>query len=78
MGLRSIGLPELVVIVIVLFIVVWPWWKILTKAGYSGGLSILMVIPPISVIVLFYFAIAEWPVLKELNALRQRVPPPLQ
>jgi hypothetical protein len=79
MGLRSIGLPELVVIMVVgLIIIIWPYWKIFTKAGYSGALGILMVVPLINFIMVFYFAFAEWPVLKELRALRQRVPPPLQ
>jgi hypothetical protein len=37
-------------------------------------MGILMVIPLVNVIMLFFLAFSEWPVLKELKALRERVP----
>jgi hypothetical protein len=50
---RSIGLPELLVISVVgfLFLVplfLVPWWKIFSKAGYTGALGLLMCVPIIT------------------------------
>jgi hypothetical protein len=59
------------------FLVV-PFWKIFSKAGYPGVLSLAMLVPILNIA---FFLGLEWPVLKELNALRQRTmpsgPPPL-
>ncbi len=43
---------------------VWPVWRILVKAGYSGAWSLIMFFPPFNVIALWVFAYAEWPSLK--------------
>ena len=64
----GIGPTELILIVIISFfsiaIVIVPYWKIYSKAGFSGWLSITMIIPLINVVMLFYLAFADWPVLK--------------
>ena len=73
MGLRSIGgLAEFVIIAAVV-LCVWAYWRIFAKAGYPGAMGILMVIPLLNVIMLFFLAFREWPVLKELKALRERI-----
>ena len=72
MGLRSIGgLAEFVIIAAVV-LCVWAYWRIFAKAGYPGAMGILTVIPLLNVIMLFFLAFSEWPVLKELKALRDR------
>ena len=72
--MRSIALPELLTIAsVALFwalILVLPFWKIFSKAGYSGALSIAMAFPFINLVMLFFLAFSEWPALRELNALR--------
>src|SRR5215467_15405755 len=74
MGLRSIGgLAELVILAVA-GLCVWAYWRIFTKAGYPGAMGIMMLIPLLNVIMLFFLAFSEWPVLKELKALRERVP----
>lgn len=72
--LRSIGLPELLVLIVVAFLVV-PFWKIFSKAGYPGIISILMLVPFLNLVLLFFLGFSDWPVLKELNALRQKSTP---
>ncbi len=52
------------VIVVALFTVI-PFWKICTKAGFHGALSLLMLVPVANVILLFYIAFADWPALKK-------------
>jgi len=54
------GLIMLVVFVFMIFC----YWKIFSKAGYSGALSLLMLVPLANIILFIWFAFAEWPVLK--------------
>jgi hypothetical protein len=72
--LRSIGLPELLIVFTVVafpFLVV-PFWKIFSKAGYPGIMGIAMLVPLLNVVMLFFLGFSDWPVLRELNMLRQR------
>jgi uncharacterized membrane protein YhaH (DUF805 family) len=59
-----IGLLSLVLSIIV-------WWKIFSKAGYSGALSLLMLVPIVGLIVVLYLAFATWPIQRELEQLRR-------
>ena len=61
------GLISLVVIVF--FVIVY--WRIFSKAGYSGALSLLMFVPIANIIVLCVLAFAEWPIYRELKQLRE-------
>ena len=61
-----------IIICISLFIAIFPFWKIFSKAGYPGALAILMMLPLANIILLFFLALAEWPVLSELNELRKK------
>ncbi len=56
---------------IVLGIIIW--WKIFSKAGYSGAMSLLMFVPVANLIVLLVLAFGRWPIYNELEALRQQV-----
>ena len=51
------------------------WGKIFSKAGYSGWLGLMMLIPVINLITVCWFAFTDWPVLSELARLRQSTPP---
>ena len=46
-------------------ITVIPFWKICAKAGFSGALSLLMLVPIANVILPFYLAFAQWPALEK-------------
>lgn len=67
------AMMSIVPIILLIGLVVWIFsifvqWKILSKAGYSGALSLLNLIPIlgqlIMAIVWIWFAFADWPVLK--------------
>jgi hypothetical protein len=61
-----------VILIVSIAIKLFVWWKIFSKAGYSGALSLLLVFIPLAeLVLLFYLALAEWPVLQELAALRR-------
>lgn len=47
------------------------YWKIFSKAGYSGALGLLMLVPIANLIMLCILAFGEWPIYRELNQLRQ-------
>jgi len=55
-------------IVLGLAVVVIPHWRMFQRAGYSGALSLLMLLPVVNVIVLLWFAFSDWPVLRAGSA----------
>jgi len=67
--MRFIGLPELLFL---LGVVIIPFWKIFSKAGYPGAMGLIMLVPFLNLIMLFYLGFAEWPVLRELERLRRQ------
>jgi len=61
-ALACAGIFTLVLVVLYL----WLFYRIFTKAGYSGWLTLLNLIPYVgSVIVLFMLALGDWPALKQ-------------
>ena len=62
--MNTLGLPEMTVKLIVLLITILPIWKILNKAGYSGWWCLVTFIPILNIVLLFYFAFTQWPILK--------------
>jgi heme/copper-type cytochrome/quinol oxidase subunit 2 len=47
-------------------------WRIFSKAGYSGAMSLLMFVPIANIVALCILAFGTWPIYEELNQLRQR------
>ena len=47
------------------------WWKIFSKAGYSGARSLLLFIPIVNLIIIIMLAFSQWPIERELAQLRQ-------
>lgn len=45
-------------------VVIWPVWRICSKAGFSGALSLLILFPVLNLFLLFFLAFAEWPALR--------------
>jgi uncharacterized membrane protein YhaH (DUF805 family) len=57
----TFGLVMLAIFVFMLFC----YAKIFSKAGYSGWLSLLMIVPLVNLILFIWFAFAEWPVVRQ-------------
>lgn len=57
-GMGSVS-PFMMLIMAALVIV--PFWFIFSKAGYSKWLSLLMVVPLVNVIALYFLAFSQWP-----------------
>lgn len=64
--------PWLIALIFVGTLVVFAiaFSMIFKKAGYSGLFGLLMGVPGLNVAVLFFLALAEWPVLKALREQR--------
>ena len=55
---------------VMIAIAIMAYWRIASKAGYSGILSLLMVLPLVNIIVLLFFAFSDWPIEQEVRRLR--------
>lgn len=51
--------PLMMLVMVV--IVVLPFWYIFSKAGHSKWLSLLMVIPLVNIVLLYFLAFSKWP-----------------
>lgn len=51
-------------VVLVAALIIFPHWRMFQRAGYSGALSLLMLVPLVNLIVLLWFAFADWPALR--------------
>jgi hypothetical protein len=52
--------PVALVALVVVLIVIIPYWKIFGKAGFPRVLSILMLVPLVNLIVLYVVAFSQW------------------
>ena len=75
--LRSIGSSELLIILLAGLAPLLAFWKIFSKAGYPGVMGLTMLVPLLNVVMVLFLAFSEWPVLKEVEALRHKSPPAL-
>ena len=72
-GLIGVDTPDevfipthlLVIGMIGLIVTVVLFWRITSKAGFPGWLSVLSIIPLINVVFLFFLAFAPWPTLTD-------------
>jgi hypothetical protein len=65
MGLGGISIWQLLIILIYLLAVVTPFWKIFKKAGYSPWLSLLILVPLVNLVMIYFLAFASWPALRK-------------
>jgi hypothetical protein len=46
------------------FLIIWPVWRICSRAGFPGALGLLIMVPFLNVVLLYVLAFAEWPALR--------------
>jgi hypothetical protein len=68
--MSNLGLPEILLILCISFIftivfLLFPYWQIFKKAGFPPTLCLLMLIPVVNIVMIYYLAFAEWPALKQ-------------
>ncbi len=59
----AFGAIHIVFVIAYILVFVVPIWKIVSKAGYSGAWSLLVVIPVLNIIMLWVFAFSRWPII---------------
>ena len=59
-------------IVTILFAII-PFWFIFSKAGFKGALSLLMAIPLINILMLFFLAFKKWPIQNKIEDLTAKL-----
>jgi hypothetical protein len=62
--MNNVGAPELsitLIIALVLLAVVWPATRICRRVGLSPWLGVFAVVPIANLALLWYLALAEWP-----------------
>jgi hypothetical protein len=57
------GIGPLHLLIVAAFVVI-PFWQIFAKAGFSGWLSFLMLVPIVNALALYFLAFSDWPVLR--------------
>lgn len=57
-----------VAIIVSVLLTVIPFWRICSRAGFPGALSLLILVPVGNLVLLFFLAFAEWPSLKGRSA----------
>lgn len=67
LGLVVVLLFSLAMLILTVII----WWKIFSKAGYSGAMGLLMLLPFVNFIMILVLAFGQWPIHRELEQLRQ-------
>ena len=65
----------LAMVAAVTIFMVFLWWRIFSKAGYSGALGLLMLVPLGNLIMLCILAFSQWPILKSSNLPAQQNQP---
>jgi uncharacterized membrane protein YhaH (DUF805 family) len=65
-----------IVILAVILFIIWIFWRIFEKAGFSGALALLNLVPGIGhLICLLILAFSHWPIEETMVAVAQPVPP---
>ena len=55
----------LVLLALLLFLWVFPLWRIIGKAGYPPSLSLLAIFPAVGLMLLWWLAFARWPIKRD-------------
>jgi hypothetical protein len=53
-------------------LVFFPLWRICTKAGYPGVMSLLFFVPLVNAVMVWVFALSEWPIERQLRDIKAR------
>ncbi len=56
----QMGFPGLVMFLIMAVLIILPFWFIFSKAGHSKWLSLLMVVPVVNFVMLYFLAFSTW------------------
>jgi hypothetical protein len=64
----GVSLWHLLIFLALMFLYIFPATRIVQKAGYSGWWAVLLMVPFVNIAMLWVFAFAPWPNLRQLPA----------
>ena len=59
-GYETMGGGHTLWMLVLALVVVVPFWRISQRAGYSGWLSLLIVVPLVNIAYVYFLAFAPW------------------
>lgn len=63
-AVESYGAGSMLIWLVVLVLLVVPYWKLWTRTGHAGWWALLMVVPLANIISLWVLAFKDWPALR--------------
>ena len=63
----SLGITEIILILLMLVLPVWVFWRICAKAGYPGAMAQLLLIPVANLVLLGILAFGDWPIHRRMR-----------
>ena len=70
----GIGVAEMFMLMMMAALLVWPCWRICVKAGLPGPLGLVSLIPVGLPVLLFVWALVDWPALRRTDNLSSSTP----
>ena len=67
----GVGATELLILIMLAGLLVWPCWRICTKAGLPGPLGLVSLIPAGLVVLLVVWAVVDWPALRRTDDVKR-------
>jgi len=67
------GIVTTVLLVLTCIVLAISFYQLFRKAGFSGVIGLLMLVPVVNLGVALYLAFAEWPVLAELKRVKMQL-----
>jgi hypothetical protein len=55
----------IIMCLIFMILIIPPFWSLFSKAGYSKWLSLIMVVPIVNIVMLYFLAFSTWPSQRE-------------
>ncbi len=65
-----LGYQEILIILLLPLVLVWPAWRVVQKTGNPGALALLGFVPLVNILLLLYLAFSKWPIEREVEQLR--------
>jgi hypothetical protein len=62
----------MMIYLLIMVVFIAAYWQMFKKAGYSGALSLLLLVPLANIILILWFGFSDWPVVRENRELRSR------
>ena len=60
----NVGPVELIFVLLpACVLLIWPAWRICSRAGFPGALGLLIAVPVFNLVLLYVLAFADWPAL---------------